>query len=539
MHFEQVFVLLFAVATAVAIAARYLKLPYTVALLVAGLVLGVAHAFEPPRLTKELLFAIILPGLLFEAAFHLEFRKFWRNKLAVHSLAIPGVVVAVGLTAVLLVPVASGLHFVEDFTLLDGFVFASMIVATDPIAVVGLFKSLGAPKRLAVLVEGESLLNDGTGVVLFTLVLAVATGGSFTLGGAVLDFIRVAGMGALVGGAVGYGVSQVIRRVDDAMVEITLTVIAAYGSFVAAESLHYSGVIATVVAGMLCGNWAARVGMSPTTRVAVESFWEYLAFALNSVVFLLIGLEVQLGALLASWKPILVAFVVVITARALVVFGVSGLLRFTSERMPWAWSAVLTWSGLRGALSMVLALGLPVGFHQRELLLHMTYGVVVLSIILQGLTMEPLLKRLGITGHKDEYQEHYEQVRGRLSAANAVLSALEALRRARELPGEVLSRLEQQYQERVAVAEKELAALQRQTSRFHEEEHQEAVRRMLYVEKESLLRSYQRGTIGKEAYEFLVAELDMRLAEAAEVAPQETEPPAAPGTPGSAAGSTT
>lgn len=531
MHFEQVFVLLFAVATAVAIAARYLKLPYTVALLVVGLVLGVAHAFEPPRLTKELLFAIILPGLLFEAAFHLEFRKFWRNKLAVNSLAIPGVVVAVGLTALLLVPVASGLHFVEDFTAIDGLVFASMIVATDPIAVVGLFKSLGAPKRLAVLVEGESLLNDGTGVVLFTLVLAVATGGSFTLGGAVLDFIRVAGMGVLVGAAVGYAVSQVIRRVDDAMVEITLTVIAAYGSFVAAESMHYSGVIATVVAGMLCGNWAARVGMSPTTRVAVESFWEYLAFALNSVVFLLIGLEVQLGALLASWKPILVAFVVVVVARALVVFGVSGLLRLTSERMPWAWSAVLTWSGLRGALSMVLALGLPADFHHRELLLHMTYGVVVLSIIFQGLTMEPLLKRLCITGHKDEYQEHYEQVRGRLSAANAVLSALDALRRARELPGEVLSRLEQQYQERVAAAEKELAALQQQTSRFHEEEHQEAVRRMLYVEKETLVRSYQRGTIGKEAYERLVAELDLRLAQAEDeaVTPEEAEPPPAPG----------
>ncbi len=480
----------------------------------AGLVLGTAHAFEPPRLTKELLFAIILPGLLFEAAFHLDASKFWKNKLAVHSLAIPGVVAAIGLTAAILAPVVGGLHFVEGFTFVHALVFAAIIVATDPIAVVGLFKSLGAPKRLAVLVEGESLLNDGTGVVLFTLILGVATGGSFTVGGAVLDFIKVAGMGALIGGAVGFTVAQVIQRVDDAMVEITLTMIAAYGSFVAAEHFHYSGVIATVVAGMMCGNWAARVGMSASTRVAVESFWEYLAFALNSVVFLLIGLEVELGSLLASWKAILVAFVAVMAARGLVVFGVSALLRFTEERVPWNWSAVLTWSGLRGAISMVLALGLPATFAHRELLINMTFGVVVLSIIVQGLSMAPLLKKLGVTGLKDEYQEQYELVRGRLASFRAALDSLQSMGRERNIPADVLWQLEQDYQGKVAGAEQELSALKQQSKRFHEEEHQEAVRRMLYVEKEALLKSYQRGAIGKEAFEHLMAELDERLAQA-------------------------
>jgi CPA1 family monovalent cation:H+ antiporter len=511
MHFEMVFVLLFSIATAVAIAARYFKFPYTVALVVAGLVLGTAHAFEPPHLTKELLFAIILPGLLFEAAFHLEASKFWKNKLAVHALAIPGMVAAIALTAALLAPVVDGLHFVQGFTFLHALVFSAIIVATDPIAVVGLFKSLGAPKRLAVLVEGESLLNDGTGVVLFTLILGVAMGGGFTVGGAVLDFLKVAGMGALIGGAVGYAISQVIRRVDDAMVEITLTVIAAYGSFVAAEHFHYSGVIATVVAGMLCGNWAAHVGMSPTTRVAVESFWEYLAFALNSVVFLLIGLEVQLESLLASWKPILVAYVAVMVARALVVYGVSGLLRPTEERVPWKWSAVLTWSGLRGAVSMVLALGLPADFPHRELLVNMTFGVVVLSIIVQGLTMAPLLRRLGITGLKDVYQEQYELARGRLSAVNAVLATLESLRREREIPVDVLEGMERDYQRKAADAQRELAALKQQTTRFLEEEQQEVVRRVLFVEKDALLKAHQKGAIGKEAFEHLMAELDERL----------------------------
>ncbi|NVI98021.1 Na+/H+ antiporter [Myxococcus sp. AM009] len=532
MHFELAFVLVFAVATAVAIAARYFKFPYTVALVVAGVLLGAFKAFEPPHLTKDLLFAIILPGLLFEAAFHVEFRKFWKNKLAIHAMAIPGLVAAAGLTAFFLTRVVEGLHFVQGFGMLSALVFASVIVSTDPIAVVALFKSLGAPKRLLLLVEGESLLNDGAAVVLFTLIVATATGSQFTMGGALFNFIKVFGMGVLVGSAVGYAVSQVIKRVDDAMVEITLTVIAAYGSFVVAEHFHYSGVIATVVAGMLCGNWASHQGMSPATRIAVASFWEYLAFALNSVVFLLIGLEVHLGSLLASWKPILVAYVVVLVARALVVYGVSALLRFTSERIPWAWSAVLTWSGLRGAISMVLVLGLPSDFAHRELLVNMTFGVVVLSIVFQGLTMAPLLRKLRITGLKDEFQEQYELARGRLGTIHAALAALEGMRRTREIPGDVAARLEKDYQEKESIAEKELAALKQQSTRFHEEEHQEAIRRVLMVEKASLLKAYQSATIGKESFERLTAELDDRIA-AADAA--ESHVPADEGAPASAA----
>lgn len=532
MHFELAFVLIFAIATAVAIAARYFKIPYTVALVVAGLLLGTFKAFEPPHLTKELLFAIILPGLLFEAAFHVEFRKFWKNKMAIHALAIPGLLASAGLTAFILTRVVDGLDFVHGFGMLSALVFASVIVSTDPIAVVALFKSLGAPKRLLILVEGESLLNDGSAVVLFTLIVAVATGGQFTVGGAMFDFIKVFGMGVLMGSAVGFAVAQVIKRVDDAMVEITLTVIAAYGSFVLAEHFHYSGVIASVVAGMLCGNWATHEGMSPATRIAVESFWEYLAFALNSVVFLLIGLEVQLSSLLASWKPILAAYVAVMVARAVVVYGVSALLRFTKEKMPWTWSAVLTWSGLRGAISMVLVLGLPTDFPHRELLVNMTFGVVVLSIIFQGLTMAPLLRKLRITGLKDAFQEQYELARGRLGAIHAAQAALEGMRRAREIPGDVVTQLEKDYQEKEVVAEKELTALKQQSMRFHEEEHQEAVRRVLIVEKAALLNAYQSATIGKEAFARLTADLDERIA-AADAAenhvPPEGETPAVAG----------
>lgn len=395
MHPELGFVILFAIATVVAIVARRLRIPYTVALVLAGLGLNAVHAFTPPRLTKELLFAVILPGLLFEAAFQIGGRQFWKNKLAINALAVPGVAVAVALTAALLTPAVRNLHLLEGFDTSHALLFSAIVAATDPIAVVGIFKSLGAPKRLAVLVEGESLLNDGTGVVLFTIVLQMIGGGTFSLGDGVVSFVRIAGAGALVGAAIGWALSKLIERIDDAMIEITLTVLAAYGSFVIAEQFHFSGVIATVVAGMLCGDQAPR-GMTETTRASVHAFWEYVAFALNSIVFLLVGTEIDLGRLVAIWPAILTAYGCVLAARAIVVGGVSLLLVRTRERIPTSWSAVVVWSGLRGALSMVLVLSVPADFPLRETLVDMTYGVVVLSILLQGVSMRWLLQYLRI-----------------------------------------------------------------------------------------------------------------------------------------------
>lgn len=530
MHFEIVFVTLFAVATAVALTARWLRVPYTVALVGAGLILGTAHAFEPPHLTKDLLYAVFLPGLLFEAAFHLEFRRFWQNKIAIHALAVPGVVAAIALTAVILAPVANALHFVDGFTLAHGFVFAALIAATDPIAVVALFKSLGAPKRLNVLVEGESLLNDGTAVVLFTLILGIVSGGRVSVAAAALDFAKVVGMGILIGTAVGFAVSKVIQQVDDPMIEITLTTIAAYGSFVAAEQLHYSGVIATVVAGMLCGNYAARTGMSPSTRIAVESFWEYVAFALNSIVFLLIGFEVRIEALLASWRPILVAYAAVLIARAVVIYVVSALLRRSREAMPWSWSAVLTWGGMRGGLSMVLVLGLAPDFPHRELLITMTFGVVILSILIQGLTMAPLLRRLALVGSREEQREH-EVLRSQVRAARAVLAELERRAKDGSIRAEIADELHREYGQQVAEAEERIRGLHLVAADLLEDERHAARRHALLVEKDTILDISRKGLIGQEALERLLEDVDARLfrLEAGEHAappPEETPRPA-------------
>jgi len=509
-HREAVFVLLFVVATAVAIAGQWWRIPYTVALVIAGLVLGLVHAFQPPVLSKELLFSVFLPGLVFEAALHIEFTEFWRNRLAIVSLALPGVVAATALTALILTPVAGTLHFASGFTWREALVFGALISATDPVAVVAMFKTLGAPKRLAVLLNGESLFNDGTAIVFFTLSLALATGAHVTAGGLALDFMKIVGGGLLIGLTIGLAVSHIIRGVDDAMIEITLTTIAAYGSFVAAEQLQLSGVIATVAAGMVCGNYAARTGMSPSTRVASETFWEYTAFALNSIVFLLIGFEVNLYALVLSWKAILVAYATVTIGRAAVTFVVSALLTTTRERIPLSWSVALTWGGLRGGLPMVLVLSLPVDFPYRELLVSMTFGVVILSILGHGLTISPLLRWLGILSRRGDRRD-YELARGRMQAARAALGELDRMARMNFANGALLEILRREYEHVSEQAAETLRDLPLKREDLRDEEMLWVRRRLLLAEKDEIINAFQHAILSEATYKQLLADTDGRL----------------------------
>lgn len=398
MHPETTVVLLFSVATAVAIAVRHIRFPYTVALVLVGLALGALHQVPAPHLTKELLFAVILPGLLFEAAFNIDAKEFWASRLTVGALAVPGVVAAIGLTALLVTALMTGLALDPEFNWRYGLVFGALIAATDPIAVVALFKQMHVGHRLSALVEAESLLNDGTSVVFFTLILAFVGGAVTTVGALLWQFVYIVGGGVVAGALIGGVAVQVTKRLDDPVIEIALTVIAAYGSFVLAEELHCSGVIATVTAGLLCGTYGWDEGMTEPTRLAVTTFWDYLAFALNSFVFLLIGFEVDLP-ILATWAPVIgVAYLGAVVGRFGVVLGVTTLLSRTRERVPFAWIAVLTWGGLRGGLSMVLALALPPTFPHRSQLLAMTYGVVLLSLVLQGLSMPWMIRRLKVGG---------------------------------------------------------------------------------------------------------------------------------------------
>lgn len=395
MNIEITLVILFAIATGVAITARRFRIPYTAGLVLAGLLFGALHLVTPPHLTHELLFAVFLPGLIFEAAFNIdggEVRKSWKT---IGTLAIPGVVVAILLTGLGTAAAMRGFGG-GGFGIQDGLVFGALVVATDPIAVVALFQRLRVPKRLETLVEGESLLNDGTSIVLLSLLLDQVAGHGSSWEFLVFRFVMVTGGGALVGGVFGALAWQLSSRIDDAMIEITITLLAAYGSFALAEQLGCSGVIATVVTGVLCGRGARGKAMSATTRTAVSTFWEYVAFALNSVIFLLIGFAVHLPALAVVWAEIGVAYLIVLAARGAVVSMTATVFGRTRESLPVAWRTIIVWGGLRGALSMVLALALPETVPNRELLTTMTFGVVLLSILLQGISMPWLLTRLGI-----------------------------------------------------------------------------------------------------------------------------------------------
>jgi CPA1 family monovalent cation:H+ antiporter len=385
-------VILYCISTAVAIAVRRTRVPYTVALVIVGLTLGSMHFVAPPHLTRELLFTFFLPGLLFEAAFHLDrtaFRRVWRSAV---GLAAPGVLVATVAMAALVVGTGRAFGLATNMDPRVALVFGALLAATDPVAVTALFRELKAPARLTALLESESLFNDGTGIVLLSLVLAYATGAATGLATASAEFALLTGGGALIGAGVGWVVAMVIRRLDEPMIEIGLTVIAAYGSFVLAERVGVSGVLATVVAGMMCGRQGRDLGMSPRSRAAVQTFWEYVAFALNSIVFLLIGFEFDSVRLQSVWPELIVAFLAMLVARAFIVFGMLALQR-RADRMPRRWGSILVLGGLRGALSMVLALSLPADLPQRDLVVSLTVGVVLLSIIIQGVTMPLLMRR--------------------------------------------------------------------------------------------------------------------------------------------------
>lgn len=500
--------LLFIVAALVALAARRLRVPYTVALVAAGLALGATNAVAPPVLTKQLLFTVFLPGLLFEAAFRLELEDFWRNRLTVFSLAVPGVVLATLLTTAALVPALRLAGAGDEIGWGAALVFATLITATDPIAVVALVRKLGAPYRLGLVIEGESLLNDGTAAVFFTLAVSFVLGTGPSTASLVVDFFYMIGGGIIIGGVIGLTVSQVIGRLDDPMLEITVTTITAYGSFMAGEGLQASGVIATVVAGLLCGNRHSQRQMSPSSRLAVATFWEYVAFALNSLVFLLIGFQVRIPALLSAWRPILFTYIIVTGGRAIVTYGLAALVP-KPERLSTRWTAVLAWSGLRGGLSMVLALSLPAAIPQRDMIVTLTFGVVILSIVLQGMTVSVLLRRLGIV-RSDDVRATFELARGEAMAARAALEELEHMTTVHVTPPEVQKTLTNEYTERMSAAEQRLRELPAQVESLPVEELHRVRRHLLNVEKEHVLDAFRLGAMSETTRDRLLADIDAR-----------------------------
>ncbi|MGD1993778.1 MAG: Na+/H+ antiporter [Anaerolineae bacterium] len=501
---EILIVSLMLVATLVAIVARRIRLPYTVSLVLVGFFLSIQSPVDVD-VTPEIILALFVPPLLFEAAFHLDFRLLRENLVPILMLAVPGVVVATLLVGGV---VALGTGLGLGVTA----IFGALIAATDPVAVVALFRALGVPRRLAVAVEGESLFNDGTAIVVFQIALAATLSGVFNPLGGVLDFLRVSVGGLAVGLALGWVTAQLISRIDDRLIVTALTTLLAYGAYLAGEQIHVSGVLAVVAAGLVSGN-VGLAGASPTTKIMLFNLWDFLAFLANSLVFLLIGLTVDLPLLGDHLVSIGIAVVAVLLSRAAVVYGLSllGHLKRGSEpHLPLSWRHVLFWGGLRGAISLALALSLPTELAQRDTLLAMTFGVVLFSLLAQGTSIRALLRRLGLT-QPSEHRTAQEMRVGRLFAAEAGLEQLERLYRDGLLTDEMWAGLRADYRQSQEQLVEEMNQLFAEHAELEREMLITARREALRAERSALADALRRGLISEHTYEELYTEVDRRL----------------------------
>ena len=518
--------LLLLVGCLVALVARRLKLPYTLALVVAGIVLGFVRVeeLEVFHLTSEVLFTFLLPALLFEAAFHLDFQDFRKNAVSILTLALGGVAISAGLTGLLLWAALVPTGLAPGVSLAVISLFAVVIAATDPISVLALFKTLGVPRRLYLLVEGESLLNDGVAVVLFVIVAAVfgvhvGHGAHVELHSAMdvvryglTTFLLMSGGGVLVGAAIGSLISGLMRQFDDHLVEITLTTVVAFGSFLLAEELGCSGVLSTVTAGVVTGSVGARYGMSTRTRLAVEDFWEYAAFVANTIVFLLMGLVLHIEDLLADAGMVAVAFLATVLARAAAVYGFWPTLRGLGLDLPWSWSHVLVWGGLRGSLSMVLVLGIAPDFPGRETLVHLVFGTVSASLFLQGLTVGPLLSRLGLSRGTDARRLAVESERARILGVASAEHHLQALHTEGLLDDTTVDRLAHWFEARRKTAESTLREQLAADTSMADQRVAEALLRLLDHEREAVRHAARIDLIDADAADAALHDLDLRIA---------------------------
>ncbi len=376
--------LLVLVIVAVALVARWIRVPYTVGLLGAGVVLGLLPGNEELHLSRELVFSFLLPPLVYEAAINIRWKDLRQELVLVGVLATVGLAIAAGI-------VCFGMQIFLKWPIAVAATFAVLISATDPVSVIAAFKDAKSDGRHRLLVESESLLNDGTAAAGFALALTAAMGGHVSGLQFVGQFVLAAVGGLVIGALIGGFGLIVSKRTDDHLVEIAITVAVAYGAFLVAEQFHLSGVLATVAAGLMAGKYGSSGLISERGRAELESFWEVIAFAANSVVFLLMGVRETRVSFSIYVFPASIAVLLVLVGRAASTYGLAALFSRSRWRIPLIGQHLLFWGGLRGALALALVLGLPQDFPKREEIMSVTFAVVGFSVLAQGLSIKPLI----------------------------------------------------------------------------------------------------------------------------------------------------
>lgn len=437
--------------TLVSLLAKKTRLPFTVLLVVIGVVLGVVSRHIEPlqglghyQLSPDIILYVFLPALIFESAFNLDSRQLIKNLLPIVTLAIPTLLISTAVIGFLF-------HLAGGLPLGVSFLFGALISATDPVAVIAMFKEMGAPKRLTILVEGESLFNDGTAIVVFKIIFLVVLAEKVTgadIWGGVGDFLLVFFGGVAVGLLIGYVFAKLIESVkNDELVEITFTTILAYTAFIVADHyLKVSGVMATVAAGVTLGSYH-RAKISPEVMEFAEKFWEYFAYVCNSLIFVLVGLSVKLEAFPGFALYVLLAIAAIHVARAAGLYPLMPLVcRFRGvEKIGLRFQHVMWWGGLRGAIALALALSLPEDYKYKPLVLTMTLGVVLFTLLVNGLTIRGFMDRLGL--NKYTPAEILQREQGILSAKHVVKDELARLFREGAFLPQVMNKTSDSYDE--------------------------------------------------------------------------------------------
>ncbi len=510
---EGQIVLLLFLASLVGIAARRLRMPYTVGLVLVGLGLTIIGQVQL-EITSDLILGILIPPLVFEAAYHLNFDDLRRNLKPILILTIPGILITTLFVGGL---ITLGAGFSFEIALL----FGALIAATDPDAVVALIRSLGVPNRLQVLLEGESLLNDGTVIVLYNLILGIILTGQFSIVDSLTQFVSVAGGGLAIGFILGLLLSEIISRIDDHLLETTLTTVLAYGAYLIAENIAVSGVMAVVAAGLVNGNIGAR-GMSPTTRIVVFNFWEYAAFITTNFVFLVIGLQIEINMLVENWQVIFWSIGAVLVSRAAVVYS----LRLFSKDIPLRWQHVLFWGGLRGALAPALALALPADLGDlRWQLQAMVFGVMLFNLLVQGISMGPLVRRLKLS-QRTETQDEYERRHARAVASRAAYAHLEQRFHEGLISRHTWESISSLLERRIEALSQAVGEMMKIDPSVEAEEFDTAWREALRAQRSAFRSLLMDGVITEDTFSILVGEVDAALTNSEEYPTLYESPPA-------------
>jgi CPA1 family monovalent cation:H+ antiporter len=382
------------VACLIAMLSRRLGLPYIVGLVIAGFLVALLPNVPELPLSRELIFNVFLPPLVFEAALQLNWQRFRKELPLTLTLAFFGVGIAAA-------EVASGMHWLVGWSWIGAGLFGVLIAATDPVSVIASFREMGCQPRVSMVVESESLLNDGVAAVGFAVLLAVAGGTSPAIISVAPQFLWTMGGGLVIGLAVSGAILLIVGRTDDPLVEITLTTIAAYGSFLLAERFHASGIMSALTAGLVIGSMGTRF-LSREGADRVHRAWEYFAFLANSFVFILIGMNTAHQPRELISASALIAVVLVLAGRALSIYPLSALFARTRWRLPASFQHTLFWGGLRGALALALALAVPASVPERNAIIVTAFVVVAFSILVQGLTMPWVIQRFRLASREPD-----------------------------------------------------------------------------------------------------------------------------------------